>query len=285
MNRIGSLVRVVIFLALISPFARGQNVFEQGVAAFRDSDYERALTLLQEAEALTPNQADVHAYLGATYMQIASWSEVASMILNAPAGASTLSDADRAAAAKAVVSVPENERMAEAEFRRALALDRNNMLALQSLVDLDNKGSAELPPAEKARRLAEAKELRDRLIVAFADSSLVQLTTSLETLRRTMASDPTGKNYAYAGELIEESWSQVMGRANPIPSTAGLLPSPMRQTLAEKYNPIINEGLADFQRALQFDPANRSAASGLSKLIRVELSCGIPRKSMRRTLL
>jgi tetratricopeptide (TPR) repeat protein len=261
-------VRLVVFLLLISTFARAQNVFDRGVAAFRNADYERALELLHEAEALNPSQADVHAYLGATYMQMASWSEALSSILNDPARASAIPEANRLAAAKLVTSVPENERMAEAEFRRALALDRKNMLALQSLVDLAYNGRAELPPVEKARRLAEAKELRDRLIVAFADDSLIHLAESLETLRRTSASDPTGKIYASAGELIEASWRQVMRRAIPVPSNLGLLPNPLRQTLAEKYNSIINEGLADFQRALQIDPANSSAASGISDLIR-----------------
>jgi tetratricopeptide (TPR) repeat protein len=256
-------------LALLAPSSPAQEIFDQGVAAYSSNDYERALELFRQAAALNPNQAGPHVYLGATYMAISNRSAMMSAILKDSTAAANIPEADRLAAAKQVVSVSETERMADAELRRALELDPNNMLALQSLLTLAYHGNAELSAPEKARRLAEGGELRDRLTIAFADDSAVRLAEALKELRPKAAMDSTGKNYAFAGELIQGDWRQVVQRATPNPTeTLGPLPSPMRQQLKERYARLINEAMTDFQQALRFDPANSIAMMGMSQLIR-----------------
>jgi tetratricopeptide (TPR) repeat protein len=268
-NRNNRLVPFVISLALLASPSPAQEIFDQGVVAFRSDDYERALELFRQAAALHPNEADPHAYLGATYMAISNRSTMLSAILNDPTASAAIPEVDRLAAARQVRSVSETEHLAEAELRRALELDPDNMLALQSLVILANHGNAELSESETARRRAEAGNLYDRLTVAFADDSAAKLAESLKELRPKTSLDSTGKMYAFAGELIEGDWSQVVQRARPSPTeTPGPLPSPMRQRLKERYSTFINEAMADFQQALRFDPANTVAMIGISRLIR-----------------
>jgi tetratricopeptide (TPR) repeat protein len=268
-NRTHPLVRFVISLALLSIPSLGQEIFDQGVAAFRSNNYERALELFRQAAVLHPNQADPHAYLGATYMAISDRSAMLSAILKDPMRSADMPEADRLAAAKQVVSVSEIERLAEAELRRAVELDPNNMEALQSLVILANHGNAELSGPEKARRMAEAEKLYDRLTVAFADHSVARLAQSLKELRPKAAADSTGKEYAFAGELIETNVREAVRRArrNPI-EAPGPLRNPMRQNLKERYAALINEAMGDFQQALRYDPANAIAMGGMSNLIR-----------------
>ncbi len=261
------LIRLVILLMLISSLSSAQDLFDQGVQAFRRSDDDRALELLKQAVALNPKRADPHAYLGATYLAISSRSAAISAMLKNPQASASMPEAERLAAAKAITSIPETERLADVELRRALELDPNNEVALESLVTLARDGHADLPEAERAQKRAEAKLLYDRLTLAFADSSLRQLAEV--QLAPNPASDSTGGLYSSAAEIIESNWHQVMERANASPlDPTGPLRNPMRQALRTKYAAVLNEALGDYQQALHFNPNNSSAMIGMSILIR-----------------
>jgi len=186
-----------------------------------------------------------------------------------PSASATIPEAERAVAVESIVSVVETERLAEAEFRRTLELDENNLLALESLVELAYESAAESPDPEKHRRLAAAATLYDRLTAALADDSLKKLAGSLATLHELATrSQGTGDFNAASGELIETTVRPVLDRANHSLKGSGPLPSAIREVLQGKYNSEINDGVAEFQRALQLDAQNDVAMIGMSYLIR-----------------
>jgi TonB family protein len=257
---------LVVSLALLPAALRAQDALELGIAAYRHDDYDRALSLLRQAVANRPDQAAPHVYLGATYRAMAIGSGLLYELLQNPEGLALIPEADRAAAAKSAASTPETERLAEAEFRRALELDGNNVMALEGLVDLAYHGHMATGP-EKDRRLAEAQVLYDRLTVAFADDELRKLAESLDEQRRASATRriPDGM----MGTFTESTVRQILQRADH--SGVGIdgpLPNPMRKTLQTKLISVINDAFADFQRQLRLDPLNDGAMIEMSYLIR-----------------
>jgi len=99
---------------LISPLLCAQDsreLINEGVAAFRSANYQKALELFQRAVGHDPGSVNAHLYLGTTYMSL--WVP----------GART----------------PENEeqaRLAESEFKRVLEMDAINKTAIASLASL-----------------------------------------------------------------------------------------------------------------------------------------------------
>jgi TonB family protein len=257
---------LVVSLALLPAALRAQDALESGIAAYRHNDYDRALSLLRQATANRPDQAAPHVYLGATYRAMAIDSGLLYELLQNPEGLALIPEADRAAAAKSAASTPETERLAEAEFRRALELDGNNVMALEGLVDLAYHGHMATGP-EKDRRLAEAEVLNDRLAVAFADDELRKLAESLDEQRRASATRriPDGM----MGTFTESTVRQILQRADH--SGVGIdgpLPNPMRKTLQTKLISVINDAFADFQQQLRLDPLDDGAMIEMSYLIR-----------------
>jgi TonB family protein len=110
----------------------------QGVQLFRDARYQDAMAAFERAESLSPDDANIHLYLGTVYM---------SMYIP---GAQT----------------PENLAMAgraEVEFKRALELSPNDPTALLSLRSL-SFGQAAGPSGEKTSKLEQAREWNARLL-------------------------------------------------------------------------------------------------------------------------
>jgi tetratricopeptide (TPR) repeat protein len=220
-------MHLAVLLKLVASISRAQTVFEQGVEASRRGDDDRALELLKQAVALDPNKADPHAYLGVAYMAISSRSAAISAILKDPEASASMSDSDRLAAAKMVTAVPESDRLAEVELRRALELDPTNAVALQWLVILANHSDADRPEAEKMQKMAEARTMNGRLALVFADSSLRLLAETQKLHPVNPARYSTGGLYLQAAELIQSNWHEVMQRANGRPlDPTGPLPSP-----------------------------------------------------------
>jgi TonB family protein len=131
MRRSGALF-ALISTALFAQDSR--EVMNQGIAAFQNGNYQRAVEFFQQAVAADPNGVNAHLYLGTAYMSL--WIP------------------------------PDNEataRSAETEFKRVLELDANNTVAIASLASLAYNQAAPLPAAEKLRNFDEAMDWYKRL--------------------------------------------------------------------------------------------------------------------------
>jgi tetratricopeptide (TPR) repeat protein len=133
--------RCVVLFALISTALVAQDareVMNQGIAAFKNANYQQAIGLFQQAVSLNPNAVNPHLYLGTAYMS--QWIPGA--------------------------AAPENAVLAhsaEIEFRRVLELDANNTTAVASMASLTYNGAATLTGDEKIHKLDEAMDWYKRL--------------------------------------------------------------------------------------------------------------------------
>lgn len=196
-----------------------QTWLSQGVAAFKEARYQEAIDAFQRAAELNPNQATVHAYLGNAYLS-----------QYIPGSQS-----------------PENvahARDAEAEFRRTLDLNALNATALQSLASLSYmQASSSADAPEKIRKFAEAQDWHRRLLTV----------------------DPRNKEAYYSLGVI--AWAQwypnlmtARAQLGMKPQDAGPLPNPAyRQELKNKYSQMVEDGIANLQKALEIDADHADA--------------------------
>ena len=99
--------RYAALIALISTTLCAQSVsVEQGIAAFDSGKYQQALELLKKSEEIDPDEAAAYAYVGRIYMAT-----------GLPANDSNL-------------------RLARVELTRALELDPNQKIALETMADI-----------------------------------------------------------------------------------------------------------------------------------------------------
>jgi TonB family protein len=128
----------VALFALISAVLFGQDVLNQGVAAFKHANYREAIEFFQKAVAEQPNEVAPHLYLGSAYLSI--W---------VPGAAE-----------------PENEsnaKLAETEFKRVLELDPNNKVAIASMASLEYNWASGFTGEEKVRKFDQAADWYQRL--------------------------------------------------------------------------------------------------------------------------
>jgi tetratricopeptide (TPR) repeat protein len=221
--------RCVVLFALISTALVAQDareVMNQGIAAFKNANYQQAVGLFQQVVSLDPNNVNAHLYLGTAYMS--QWIPGAEAPENAAQGHS-----------------------AEIEFRRVLELDANNTTALASLASLTYHAAATLTGEEKIRKLDEAMDWYKRLV----------------------AVDPTNKEASYSmGVIAWAKWYPALMTARASvgmkPEDPGPLPEPVRGELKAKYSSLIEEGIANLDRALVLDPNYDDAMAYLNLLIR-----------------
>jgi TonB family protein len=217
---------LVGLILLISSVLCAQDVLNQGVAAFKHADYQRAVELFREETTLHPNNVNGHLYLATAYMSM--W---------IPGLAS-----------------PENEaikRSAETEFKRVLELDPNDKTALASLASIEYGSASGLQGEEKFRKLDEA----------------------LDWYKRLASVDPANKEAPYSiGVIAWAKWYPALmtmrAQSHMRPEDPGPLPSTARQQLKAQYSPIIEDGIANLDRALQLDPQYDDAMAYLNLLIR-----------------
>lgn len=115
-----------------------REVMNQGIAAFKNANYQQAIGLFQQAVSLNPNAVNPHLYLGTTYMSL--WIPGA--------------------------AAPENAAIAhsaEIEFKRVLELDANNTTALASMASLAYHQASSVTGEEKTRKLDAAMDWYKRL--------------------------------------------------------------------------------------------------------------------------
>jgi TonB family protein len=155
---------------------------------------------------------------------------------------------------------PDNDalaRSAETEFRRVLELDANNTVALASMASVAYNQAMSFRAAvlaegeEKTRKLNEAEDWYKRLA----------------------AVDPANKEADYSlGVIAWAKWyppyMAARTSAGLKPPDPGPLPEPARQELKAHYSAVIEEGLANLDRALELDPQYFDAMAYKNLLIR-----------------
>jgi hypothetical protein len=150
---------------------------------------------------------------------------------------------------------PENvsrARSAETEFLRVLELDGNNATAIASLASLAYNSATPLIGDEKNRKLDEA----------------------MDWYKRLAALDPMNKEAPYSmGVIAWSKWYPALMRAranlNMKPQDPGPLPdAAVRQQLKAQYSSLIEEGIANLDRALAIDPQYDDAMAYKNLLIR-----------------
>ncbi len=149
---------------------------------------------------------------------------------------------------------PENAvlaRSAETEFRRVLELDANNTVALASIASLVYHSATPLQGEEKTRKLDDA----------------------MEWYKRLASVDPMNKEALYSmGVIAWAKWYPALMAARTSlgmkPQDPGPLTGPVREQLKAQYSSLIEEGLANLDRALAIDPNYADAMAYKNLLIR-----------------
>ncbi len=144
-----------------------------------------------------------------------------------------------------------NARLAGTEFKRVLELDANNTVALASLASMSYNEAASLAGEEKLRKYDEAMDWNKRLT----------------------AVDPSNKEALYSmGVITWAKWYPALmttrAKLQMLPADPGPLPAPEREELKAKYSTMLDEGIANLDRALQIDPQYADAMAYINLLIR-----------------
>lgn len=132
-------------------------------------------------------------------------------------------------------------RLADTEFKRVLELDSKNTTAIASLASL----------AYNSHQLDEA----------------------MDWYKRLAAIDPANKEAPYSmGVIAWAKWYPALMTARAgvgmKPEDPGPLPEPVRGELKAKYSSLIEEGMANLDRALVLDPHYDDAMAYMNLLIR-----------------
>ncbi|HTB12825.1 MAG TPA: TonB family protein [Bryobacteraceae bacterium] len=151
-------------------------------------------------------------------------------------------------------TTPENAvlaRSAETEFRRVLELDANNTVALDSMASLAYNSASGLQGEEKLHKLDEA----------------------MDWYKRVSAVSPSDKVAYYSmGVIAWAKWYPALMTARTSlgmkPQDPGPLTGPAREQLRAQYSSVIEDGIANLNRALQLDPDYADAMAYLNLLIR-----------------
>jgi TonB family protein len=200
----------------------------RGIAAYKSASYREAVEDFQKSIDLSPNEVSPHLYLATAWMT-----------QYIPGSVS-----------------PENfdlQHNAETEFNRVLQLDSNNLTALQSLASLSYQ---------------EAQGLQNE------DQKLRKLDEAAAWYQRVLAVDPRNKTSYYSLGVIDwVKWYPNNMRARAQlglrPEQPGPLTDPaVRLDLRARFSPIIADGIANLEKALEIDPRYDDAMAYMNLLIR-----------------
>jgi tetratricopeptide (TPR) repeat protein len=150
---------------------------------------------------------------------------------------------------------PENLQfasMAKEEFNKVLEKDPNNTTALASLASIAYNQAAPLPPDKKAEKLDEAAKWYKKLIEA----------------------DPKNKEAYYSlGVIAWAKWYPALMTARAALRMKPEDPGPIKDKkvkdeLKEKYSAMVDDGIANLQKALDIDKEYDDAMAYMNLLIR-----------------
>jgi tetratricopeptide (TPR) repeat protein len=150
---------------------------------------------------------------------------------------------------------PENlafASMAKDEFMKVLEKDGNNTTALASLASLNYNQASSLAPDKKAEKFDEAAKWYKKLIEA----------------------DPKNKEAYYSlGVIAWAKWYPALMTARATLRMKPEDPGPVKdkkvkEELKEKYSAMVDDGIANLQRALDIDKEYDDAMAYMNLLIR-----------------
>jgi TonB family protein len=205
-----------------------RELLNQGVQAYKSARYSDAAQIFQKLVEANPNDVMARLYLGTAIM---------SQYIPETASVENL----------------EIARRAEAEFQEALRIDPNDKTALASLASLTYREAQGMPDlSQKLRKLDESKSWYVRAI----------------------AVDPQDKTAYYSLGVIDwvkwyAAWMQTRANLGMRPESPGPMQiSGVRDELARQYSAIIEDGIANLQKALAIDPQYSDAMAYMNLLIR-----------------
>ena len=211
---------------------KSRDNLNKGVAAFKGAKYSDSVTFFKEAIRLDPENPNARLYLATAYM--VQW----------------IPGADS----------PENNEFAKnarAQFMEVYNKDPKDKTAIASMASLAfNEGKA-IPADEKNReaRLARFDEAKD-------------------WYTKLLAVDDKDKTAYYSlGVIVWEKWYPVLMNARAKMSMKPEDPGPLkdkkvREQLRAEYGPLVNDGIAKLEKALEVDPLYDDAMAYLNLLHR-----------------
>ena len=224
----GILTGVLILGAAGCDKLRSRDDINKGIAAFRSAKYGDAVEKFKEAAALDPTNGNATLYLATAYMS--QW----------------IPGADS----------PENlnfASMAQQEFNKVLEKNPVDTIALASMASISFNQAGPLPPDQKIAKLDEAAKWDKRLIDA----------------------DPKNKEayYTLGGPIVWAKWYPALMTAKAGLHMKAEDPGPIKDKkvkdeLKEKYLPMVDEGIANLQKALDIDKEYDDAMAYMNLLIR-----------------
>jgi TonB family protein len=205
-----------------------QDWMAQGIEAYRQARYQEAIEAFKKATDLNPSDVNAQRYLATTYMT-----------LYVPGSA----------APENIV----NAQRAREGFERVLQLKANDLGALASLASLSYQEAQGISnPDEKLRKLDEVRDWNQKVF----------------------AVDPRNKEAYYTLGVIDwmKFYPNLMSARKQLvmkPEDPGPLTDPvLRQSLNARYGAIIQDGIANLEKALEIDPQYDDAMAYLNLLIR-----------------
>ena len=224
----GILTGVLILGAAGCDKLRSRDDINKGIAAFRAAKYGDAVEKFKEAAALDPSNENARVYLATAYMS--QW----------------IPGADS----------PENlnyASMAQQEFTKVLETDPNDTTALASMASIAFMSAGPLPADQKLAKLDEAAKWNKKLIEA----------------------DPKSKEalYTLGGPIVWAKWYPALMTARVGLHMKAEDPGPIKDKkikdeLKEKYMPMVDDGIANLQKALDIDKEYDDAMAYMNLLIR-----------------
>lgn len=227
-------VTLVAGIAVLALFATGceklraRDHLNKGVQAFKASKHTQAVDHFKEAVQLDPEFQTARLYLATAYMS------------QYIPGADSPENA-------------QNAKAAETEFLRVLEKEPKNTVAISSLASLHyNQAQGNQPLEQKMRKLDEAREWYVKLAEV----------------------EPTNKEAFYSLGVI--AWAKSYPERMAARAKLGMKPEDpgpvkdvkVRQELKAKWGPVIEEGIKNFDRALEIDPEYDDAMSYINLLYR-----------------
>jgi len=224
----GILTGILILGAAGCDKLKSRDDINKGIGAFKNAKYGDAVEFFKQAAALDPTNPNARLYLATSYMS--QW---------IPGAESP----DNLAFAS----------MAQDEFLKVLEKDPNNTTALASLASIAFNQAAPLPPDKKMEKLDEAAKWNKRLIEA----------------------DPKNKEayYTLGGPIVWAKWYPALMTARAELRMKPEDPGPIKdkkvkEQLKEKYGAMVDDGIANLQKALDIDKEYDDAMAYMNLLIR-----------------
>ncbi len=231
MNRQSIVIAGLVLLALASTGCeklRARDHLNKGVQAFKGSKFPQAVEHFKEAVELDPTFNTARLYLATAYMS------------------QYIPGADSEENVK-------NAQAAEQEFLEVLKRDPTDKIAISSLASLHyNQAQGNQPIEQKVKKLDDAKKWYEKMIEV----------------------DPQNKEAYYSlGVITWGKWYPALMSARAKLSMKPEDPGPIKdkkvkEELKAQWHPVIDDGLAKLNKALEIDPEYDDAMAYLNLLVR-----------------